>query len=652
MKIQAILNFIDNGHMALPEFQRGYVWNRNQVRGFFESLYRRHPVGGLLVWATKSETAEHRGDNQLAPGVVKLLLDGQQRMTTLYGVIRGKPPEFFEGEKKAITGLYFHMETESFAFYQPSKMKDDPLWVNVTKLMQEGYDGLGDFVGDLSNNLDTVGNANKYIGRLTKLLGITDTDLHIDEVTGDDKTVDVVVDIFNRVNSGGTKLSKGDLALAKICAEWPDAREKMRAKITELNEAGYRFTLDWLLRSVNTVLTGEAKFHFLHDRTADEVQNSLVRASKFIDECLNMISRRLGLDHGQVLFAGSSIPVMVRYLDQRNGSLNEGERDKLLFWYVQSGMWGRYSGSVESVIDADIEALSSDDGGIDRLLEKLRLSRGSLKIESEHFTAWGKGARLYPVLYLLTRTGRAQNFCDGLPVAANMLGKMNQLEIHHIFPKSKLYEKDYSRPLVNALGNYCLLTAECNRKIGKNLPEEYFPKVLEKNPDALRSQWIPEDENLWKIENYPDFLKARKVLLAGAANRFLSELLHGDAQWLEQEAQMPEPRTLSVPYGVPDGDEEAELDAVNQWMQERGLPAGELSHEYADPVTGAQLAVFDLAWPQGVQEELSQPVVVLLNEPAEVFAIANKAGYRCFTAVGEFKNYVSREILDEPEPSA
>ncbi len=72
MKISTILDHIDNGHMALPEFQRGYVWNRDQVRGLFDSLYRRHPVGGLLVWATESKTAEHRGDGPLAAGIVKL----------------------------------------------------------------------------------------------------------------------------------------------------------------------------------------------------------------------------------------------------------------------------------------------------------------------------------------------------------------------------------------------------------------------------------------------------------------------------------------------------------------------------------------------------------------------------------------------------
>jgi uncharacterized protein with ParB-like and HNH nuclease domain len=94
MKISTILDHIDSGHMALPEFQRGYVWNRDQVRALFDSLYRRHPVGSLLVWATKSDEAVHRGDVELAPGVVKLLLDGQQRMTTLYGVVRGRTTHF------------------------------------------------------------------------------------------------------------------------------------------------------------------------------------------------------------------------------------------------------------------------------------------------------------------------------------------------------------------------------------------------------------------------------------------------------------------------------------------------------------------------------------------------------------------------------
>ena len=79
-------------------------------------------------------------------------------------------------------------------------------------------------------------------------------------------TVDVVVDIFNRVNSGGTKLSKGDLALARICAIRPAAREELRTAIATWQAAGFDLSLDWFLRCVNVVVTGEARFGAMQER--------------------------------------------------------------------------------------------------------------------------------------------------------------------------------------------------------------------------------------------------------------------------------------------------------------------------------------------------------------------------------------------------
>ncbi len=646
MKISTILDHIDSGHMALPEFQRGYVWNRDQVRGLFDSLYRRHPVGGLLVWATESKTAAHRGDGPLAPGVVKLLLDGQQRMTSLYGVVRGKPPKFFDGNLQAFTGLRFHLESKTFAFYQPVKMQDDPLWIDVTELMKKGTAGLGEFVRDLSMQPALAPKVGDYVVRLGHLLSVTEIDLHVEEVTGADKTLDVVVDIFNRVNSGGTKLSKGDLALAKICAEWPQARDTMKGKLKEWAKADYHFNLDWLLRSVNTALTGEAKFQYLHEKTAGEIQDGLKRAIKHIDTSLNLISGRLGLDHDQVFFGRFGVPVMVRYLDQRSGPMNEKERDKLLFWFVQAGMWGRFSGSTESFIDQDLAAMEGPDGGLDKLLEQLRLWHGGLRVEPGHFTGWSLGARFYPVLYLLTRMGLARDWGTGLPLKSSLLGKMSKLEVHHIFPKAPLYKHNYRRPEVNALGNFCFLTKDTNLHINARLPEVYFSEVENAHPGALASQWIPLDTQLWKIENFRDFLEARKVLLAAEVNHRMEELLHGATEWMAGSATLV-PIAMAVPGGITSEEEEEQLAALNDWMEAQGLPRGAMPYDFADPDTGEQKAVFDLAWPNGIQEELSQPVAVLLNESTETIAIASQAGFRCFTSTGDFQRHVRVEVLAE-----
>ena len=650
MKISTILDHIESAHMALPEFQRGYVWNSDQVRKLFTSLYLRRPVGGLLVWATESSTAAHRGEGPLAAGVVKLLLDGQQRMTSLYGVVRGKPPKFFDGNVRAFTGLRFHLDEQTFEFYQPVKMRDDPLWIDVTELMKKGTVGLGEFVTRLTAQPTLAANVGEYVGRLSRLLGITDVDLHVEEVTGADKTLDVVVDIFNQVNSGGTKLSKGDLALAEICADWPEARDTMKAKLKEWAKADYRFNLDWLLRSVNTALTGEAKFQFLHEKTAEEIRDGLKRATKHIDTSLNLISGRLGLDHDQVFFGRFGVPVMVRYFDRRSGPMGEKERDKLLFWFVQAGMWGRFSGSTESFIDQDLAALEGPDGGLDKLLDQLRLWHGGLRVEPGHFTGWSLGARFYPVLYLLTRMGQARDWGTGLPLKANLLGKMSQLEVHHIFPKAQLYKRRYKRPEVNALANFCFLTKDANLDIRDRLPEKYFPQIEQAHPGALASQWIPTDPALWKIENFREFLEARKSLLAAEVNKRMEELLHGETRWLEgPTAAIPAAATAGS--GVTSEEEEEELEALNDWVGTQGLPRGVPAYDFSDPATGVQKAVFDLAWPNGIQEELSQPVVVLLNEGSETMAIASQAGYRCFTAIADFQRYVRSEIVARETPT-
>jgi hypothetical protein len=645
MKIATILDHIDSGYMALPGFQRGYVWNRDQVRGLYGSLYRHHPVGSLLVWVTESKTANYRGDGVLAPGMVKLLLDGQQRMTSLYGVVRGKPPRFFDGNKQAFTGLRFHLETESFEFYQPVKMKDDPLWVDVTDLMRKGTLGLGEYVNQLSQNSVLSSKVGLYVGRLSQLLSITEIDLHIEEVTGVDKTLDVVVDIFNLVNSGGTKLSKGDLALAKICAEWPEARQEMKDKLAHWAKAEYGFSLDWLLRSLNTVLTGEAKFQFLHNKSAAEIQEALNKASKHIDTCLNLISGRVGIDHDRVFFGRFAVPIMVRHLDLNDKTLTDTERDKMLFWFVEAGMWGRFSSSTESYIDKDLEVVDGSEAGLDNLIEQLRSWRGGgLRVEPGNFTGWSLGARFYPVLYMLTRMGEACDWGTGLPLKASLLGRMSRLEVHHIFPKAQLYKNKIGRSEVNALGNFCFLTKDTNLDIRDRLPQEYFPEIEKKHPGALASQWIPMDPALWKIYYFREFLEARKKLLAEEMNKRLAELLHGNARLLDGPI-IPMPMAVSVSATEGIKGEEEELEAVNAWVLAQGLPGGEFAYDFADPDTGEQKAIFDLAWPSGIQKELSQPVTILLNETNETLAIASGAGFRCFTIVDDFKRYIEKEIV-------
>lgn len=645
-KISTILDKIDEGSISLPVFQRGYVWNRRQVRDLFTSLYKQYPVGSLLVWETKSPDVQTRGDLDAPTSPRQILLDGQQRITSLYGVMRGQEPAFFDGSTHAFKSLRFHLEEEVFEFHQPIKMRKDPLWIDLTTLYQKGWESFN----IIHKSLAEVGLEANYGDRIGKLLGIRDRAIHVDFVDAS-MTVDEVVEIFDRVNSGGTKLTQGDLALAKICADWPEARETMQSKLSEWQEMNYDFTLDWLLRVINAVVTNKSKFANLHDKNKDEIQNGLQRSEKYADVILNLIGSRLGLDHNQVLFAKGIIPVMVAFLDLNKGDITANQRDKLLYWYSHNGMWGRYSGPTETRLDLDLSLIQnkSPNEAIDSLINELRRWRGGLNVEPQHFQASTRGHRFYSVLYMITRMGQTKDLLSGLPLKEHLLRNGSHLALHHIFPKGLLYNAKYDKGQRNSLANFCFLTPESNHEIGYRAPVDYLKEIDETRPEVLESQWIPTDPALWHIEKYPDFLETRRELLAKAANKILDNLLL-DKEDKSEDIDSSEFVKRSIestqrPASIADDKEEKLLLDLNEWMKEQELPIGLLGYEIADPETGEEIAMFDLAWPDGVQSELSEPVAVLIDEDVEVLAAAGRNGYRFFTSPDDFKQYINNEIL-------
>lgn len=641
MKLSTILDQIDLGTYALPEFQRGYVWSREQVRKLMNSLYRGYPIGSLLIWLTKTESAAIRGDAQIQTGTVSLILDGQQRITSLYGIIRGEEPKFFDGNKNAFTGLYFNIKDEIFEFYMAGKMKEDPNWVSVTDLMCEN---IGDHIKRLISINPTQDDISIIINRLTQLTNIKEIDLHIHEVSGDDKTIDIVVDIFNNVNSGGTKLSKGDLALAKICSRWPDARAEMKIILSRLKNAGFKFELDWLLRCITVYTTGKPYYDELDEVDIITFQKSLGETSKLIDIILNQIGSRLGLDNNRVLGSRYSIPLMVGYLKKVGlNNLDSVGWNKLLYWYVHTFLWGRYAGSTESVLSQDLNIINAGEG-VDGLIRQLRQVRGDLTISPLDFLSWSVGARFYPMLYMLTRVAHAQDWASGIEISHKLLGRQASLEVHHIFPKALLYKHGYNKAQVNSLANYAFLTQDTNRLISDRHPAEYIPTLSKDFPNAFRSHWIPEDTMLYDVENYLAFLEQRRSLLAEHANNFLDSLLLSK-QLIQIEDYANREIEDKTDTAIVSSEEEEEIIlSASIWMEEQGLNPGMMNYELID-VQNNQIAIIDLAWPLGIQTGLSEPIAILINEPEETHKLVNEYGFKYFTDKENFIKYVIANLL-------
>ena len=239
-----------------------------------------------------------------------------------------------------------------------------------------------------------------------------------------------------------------------------------------------------------------------------------------MDTVLNQISGKLGLDHTRVLFAKFAIPVLIRHLElhKQQKMLSADEWNLILYWFLQAGIHGRFSGTTESKIRHDLRLVDGSFEGIERLIAEIGVTWGRSHVFVSDFDSWSVSARTYPILYWLTRMGGAKNFCDGTELKDDLVGKGSRLQVHHIFPKARLYNAGYSRPQVNALGNFCFLTAECNLWISAAFPRQpspngvgskdpdlqfiaskgYFYWVKEKHPGVLESQWIPMDEELWE----------------------------------------------------------------------------------------------------------------------------------------------------------
>ena len=655
MKIIDIINNIDNGTLALPVFQRGYVWKRPQVKDLMNSLYRGFPVGSLLTWTTTGQQVRDNGAIQVSTTMaVNLLLDGQQRITSLYGVIRGKQPRFFDGDASAFEGLYFNLESEDFEFFAPVRMRNNPLWVKVTDLFdQSGYNGL---IKRLVSDPGHSANMSDYLASATKVQNIQNTDLHILEITGVDKTTDVVVDVFNRINSGGTKLSKGDLTLARIGSHWPEARPEMQQRLAKWSrQAGFVAPLDWLLRCMNAVITNSSEFERLEPEKVgvEHIQQGLQETENAVDRLLEAMRSHLFMDTDRLFNSKQAFPVMVRYLVNCGGKFpDQATMARLFHWYISVAIWGRFSGPTETVINQDLTALSGATDPVNGLLRNLRLSQGERAISPENFDLNYSGARFYPLLYIMTRTQDGRDWGTGNQLRHHSLGSHTNLEMHHIFPKAYLRRNGVSARDANNMGNIAFQTRETNREIGAKSPVDYMPAVAANWPGALESQWIPMDRELWKVENYHQFLEARRRLLAESANTMLDTLRAGvippasiPAEMGQQAPSMPATATP----GVDSDDEEAILESVNNFANEKGLPSGEVAYEVFGEDGQELIGVLDMAWPDGLQVGFSKPVALLIDEETSVIKAAGNAGFRVFTTEQDFRRYVEREILIESE---
>jgi hypothetical protein len=529
-KVSELLRDIDQHEYILPEFQRGYVWSQKQVKEYLTSVYRSYPTGSFLIWKTP-DNQKTRGDTSRSDNkFYKLILDGQQRLTSLYALFRGVPPPFYEGEK-LFFNIYFNLDTEEFVYYMPSKMKDNPEWIQVTEFLMFG--DVGKFIAAHAEQPEVMSYYSANLTKLIKLMSIHDYEYHLDEVSQLD--INEVVDVFNLVNSSGTRLSKADLALAHICSYWPEARDTFKQAQASFAKANFDFSLDFLTICISAVAVDSVLFErSFYTASKETISEAWSEVEQILQYLINILRNDAYIDSLDNLKTAMVLVPMAYYL-HKNGGRFETDHQKrhMIYWMFLALMLGRYSGRTYQTLQSDIVTIRTHNNP-DMLIEAIkRLRGGNLEITANDLINEGASSRFYPMAYIVARSQGAIDWFNGLNLFSKNIGKKYQIQAHHIFPQAVLYKYGYNssdsldKRTVNDMANLAFITQEANLKISDKNPLQYLQEIKQKYPKALKNQFMP-DEDYWDIKRYADFLQKRRELVAAAINKFMNNLLSSD----------------------------------------------------------------------------------------------------------------------------
>ncbi|MCY4659244.1 MAG: DUF262 domain-containing protein [Acidobacteria bacterium] len=540
--IQDLLNQISRDEILLPEFQRGYVWSGNQVRGLMQSLYRKHPTGHLLIWRTYKPSLV-RGGEAARDGHSLLLLDGQQRLTTLYVLFKGEAPKFYEGES-LFFNLYFNMQTEEFRFWQKTLMQNNPAWIGVHEFLSETLHGLLGRRKSLDEERQAIVMDN--LDALTRLDQIRNYTYTVDQVSGDHYGVEEVVDIFNRVNSRGTPLTRADLALAHVCSLWPEARAALRDFSAKMAERGFAVDLNFLVRCLAGTATGsvllEGSFLKTPPETLQGAWEDMQPAFEHLVSVLRGEALISGLDDLPTNFV--LIPATI-YLARQGGQFpTDAIRRRFIRWIFLAGLWARYSGATDTKLQQDVALVTGRDLDPTHELESAILrERGRATLQEGDLERARIDSSVARLSRIVARHRDARDCFTGVRIYDRATARSLGDERHYIFPRQVLEKAglgDATR--INAVANRALLGQPAPKEHRGASPAEYLPEVNEFQPGALRAQSVPMDRELWQPERFLDFLSARRRLLAEAMNEFI-------AGWLPEAEVDPEQNVRALIAG-------------------------------------------------------------------------------------------------------
>ncbi|MCX7973183.1 MAG: DUF262 domain-containing protein [Candidatus Aminicenantes bacterium] len=576
--VNKLLEDIEMGNIGLPDIQRPFVWKTSKVRDLFDSMYRGFPIGYLLFWEN-GLPGEHRliGANLKQKAPILLIVDGQQRLTSLYAVMKGVPI-IDENFRSIRLRLAFNPFERRFEVTNPA-IERDPEWLSDISVLWQPTTNLLTFVNRFIEKIAekrpfSDAEREQLYQAIDRLVDLKKYPLTALEVSSS-VTEEEVAEIFVRINSRGTPLNQADFILTLMSVFWDDGRKQLEKFCREAKTPPadkrpspynpyFQPSPDQMLRVSVALGFRRARLEHVYSllrgkdlqtgefstQRRDEQFEVLRRAQAEVCDLSNWheffkVLQRAGFLHQSMITSETTILYtyalwLIGKCDFHIDSFTL--REVMAQWFFMSSLTGRYTSSPEARMEQDlallrnlstpkefvqtwqgqISAVLTDDYWNTTLPNELATASAQSTSQSAFYAALCLLDA--PVLYSKMMIKELFNPAIRPP--------KEPLERHHLFPRGYLKKigiKD--RRDVNQIANYALIEWKDNIEISNSPPSEYAPikeNLFTADELALMYEMhgLPEQ---WYLMPYAEFLAERRKRIAAIIRKGF-ERLHSHLQ--------------------------------------------------------------------------------------------------------------------------
>lgn len=560
--LQGLINDIDMGTIGLPDIQRPFVWADTKVRQLFDSLYKGYPVGYLLFWENANiNGVKSIGTERKQKAAQLLIVDGQQRLTSLYAVIKGQEV-IRENYNKTKIIIAFNPLEEKFEIPDAAIRRDPRYFQNITKVWARDadiFDITDDFVENLKKHKEITAEEVRIIRRnFNKLKNLENYPFSVLELSAEIDE-EQVADVFVRINSQGKTLNQADFILTLMSVFWDEGRTNLEdfcrdARLPSKTQATpFNYIIvpkpDQMLRAavglafrrarlqyIYSILRGKDLETGLFSEERRDTQFDILKIAQGnaldIQNWHEFLKAIIQAGYSNESFISSNNNILYSYVFFLIGRMDYkvdlyNLKRLIARWFFMCSITGRYTGSPETAMEMDLAKLRSVTsaegfiGTINEIIDsQLTPDFWNVTLPMDMATSSFRSPSLfayYAALNIHDAYGLFSKLKVGELLQSGLRANKSALERHHLFPKAWLMRNGFTESRdYNQIANFALVEWSDNIAISDKEPKVYLPfyeRRFSSEEMKKMKYWhaLPAE---WQEMEYKEFLTSRRKMIA------------------------------------------------------------------------------------------------------------------------------------------